>query len=184
MIEVVVTLAVVVVGLWAMLDLHIRLQVLETESSQRTRAQLLLEDMAARLRANPAAASEYLTDPVAGLGAEPCADPGLTAPLAARDMAQWCRRLKGESALDADGEPVAGLFAGRGCIEVLEGGAAPQYALTIVWQGLTALSPPPVAVRCGKGGYDLPTRSACVGFAGACRRFITTVVSFPSLESL
>ena len=173
MIEVLVTLAVVVIGLWALLDLNIRLQVSEGEVYQRTRAMLLLDDMAERMSINRPAASDYVTDAATGLGAGVCADPLTASALVTRDRAQWCQALQSANQGQA-ARRTGTLIGGRGCIELLEDVPGEEYLLTVAWQGSMPLSPPPEGITCGKDQYDQPPGSACAGHADSCRRYVST----------
>ena len=168
MIELLISLVLVVVGVLGLIHLQLRLQGTELESLQRTRALFILEDMASRLLINRAHAADYLTDPIAGVGADceqiPAGD------LAARDLAQWCARLSGEA------EQIGGLAVGaplgaRGCVQALD---ETHYQLTVAWRGLRPLAPASEAVSCGKHLFDMPAGSACARRPDYCRRYITT----------
>lgn len=180
MIELLVTLAVVVIGLWGVLDLHTRLQFSEREAYQRTQALLLLDDMVQRIKINRHAAVSYVTDPVLGSGESECADLSSLPAGAKRDIAQWCGALRGTAAAVA-GAPAGGLIAGRGCVEALHEVPGEEYLLTVVWQGAVPLSAPPEDVRCGKGHYNLPVGSACARNADSCRRYISTRIHIAGL---
>lgn len=173
MIEVLVTLAVVVIGLWALLDLNIRLQASESEVYQRTRAMLLLADIAERMSINRPAASDYVTDAATGLGAGVCTDAPAASALAMRDRAQWCQALQSSNQVQAT-RPTGALIGGRGCIELLGDVSRKEYLLTVAWQGTMPLSPPPVGIACGKDQYDQPPDSACARHPDSCRRYVST----------
>ena len=183
MIEVLATLAVVLIGLWGLLDLQTRLQVSEMESYQRTQALLLLDDMANRLLANRAAAASYATDPVRGVGAEGCDHPDDSANLATRDKSQWCLALQGAAEQYAESR-VGTLLAGRGCVEASDAGAAGEYLVTVVWQGSRPIAPPPAGISCGRAFYNLPEGSGCARNGDACRRYVSTVVKIADLRAL
>ena len=73
------------------------------------------------------------------------------------------------------------MVGGRGCVEEIDVG---EYMVTVVWQGLTPISAPPVDVTCGANLYNLPAGSDCadVDYADRCRRYVTTVVRIPDLS--
>ncbi|WP_207796478.1 hypothetical protein [Pseudohalioglobus lutimaris] len=180
MIELLVTLVVVAIGMWAMLDLHTRLQVSEQEAYQRTQALLLLGDLVERMRSNRQAAGDYLTNPIRGLGVDACSDPLAAPALAGRDRAQWCQGLQGSAEVYA-GHAAGALIAGRGCVEALDEVAGEEYLLTVVWQGAVPLSAPPGEIRCGKGQYDQPAGSACALKPDSCRRYVSTRIHIAEL---
>jgi type IV pilus assembly protein PilV len=53
-----------------------------------------------------------------------------------------------------------------------------DYLITVVWQGMVALTAPPDAVDCGAGEYD--DGVGCL--SDQCRRVVTTVVRVASLS--
>lgn len=180
MIEVLVTIAIVVIGLWGLMDVQSRLQRSEMESYQRTQALILLNDMSNRMTVNRLAAAGYVTNGMTpsyvGVGMT-CA--GAPSGLAATDMAQWCQQLQG-AAETSGANNVGAMVGGRGCIQPF--GTEPNtFMVTVVWQGLTPVSSPPTQVDCGAGLYDLPAGSDCAVVAEACRRYVTTIVRVGNL---
>ena len=182
MIEVLVTIAIVVIGLWGLMDVQSRLQKSEMESYQRTQALILLNDMASRMTVNRLVAANYVTDSLSpaylGVGMTCEAAP---AGLVATDMAQWCQQLQG--AAETSGVTnVGAMVGGRGCVQPFAFGTEPNtYLVTVVWQGLTPVAAPPVEVDCGEDLYDLPAGSDCESVADACRRYVTTLVRVADL---
>ncbi|MFU8763237.1 MAG: type IV pilus modification PilV family protein, partial [Haliea sp.] len=96
LIEVLVTIAIVVIGLWGLMDVQSRLQRSEMESYQRTQALILLNDMASRMTVNRLSAANYVTETLTpkyvGVGMSCAAAP---TGLVAIDRAQWCQQLQG-----------------------------------------------------------------------------------------
>lgn len=183
MIEVLVTIAVVVIGLWGLMALQARLQKSEIESYQRTQALLLLNDMADRLSVNRGSADDYLTTGLtpAYLG-HGITCPAASGTVAEEDLGQWCNSLQGAAEV-AGTASVGGVVGARGCVDLI-GASDNEYMVTVVWQGLSPLSPPPVEVNCGAGLYDLPAGSPCEDVADACRRYVTTIVHLGNLLDL
>lgn len=180
MIEILVTIAIVVIGLWGLMEVQSRLQRSEMESYQRTQALLLLNDMANRLSVNRNVADDYLT-----VGLTPAyLGHGMTCPttganVAEEDMAEWCNSLQGAAEVVGTAN-VGGMVGARGCVDLI-GTSADEYMVTVVWQGLSPLSPPPAEVTCGAGLYDLPADSPCEDQPDACRRYVTTIVHVGNL---
>jgi len=175
LIEVLVTVVIVAIGLLGLAGMQSRLQASDMESYQRAQALLLLDDMAARITSNRAAAAAYVTGPTAALGVGmTCPTTTSTATRAQLDAAGWCHALQG--AAEFAGETRAGAMIGaRGCVEQLPNN---DYLVTVAWQGLLPLSSPPVSVGCGAGSYD----SGAVCTADRCRRTVTLVVHIASLS--
>ena len=178
MIEVLVTIAITVTGMYGLLGVQGQLMKTEMESYQRTQAIMLLEDMASRLDTNRGAIDQYATT-----GSSPAyTGVGIscdTAPSSVqeRDTAEWCEALQGASEVTGTDNSGA-MIGGRGCVEEIGTGSG-QYMVTVVWQGLTPIAPPPASVSCGANLYNQPAGSACV--ADRCRRFATTMVRIPNL---
>lgn len=173
LIEVMVTIIILAVGLLGVAGLQMRLQHSEMEAYQRSQALLLLNDMANRIATNRSVASTYAT------GLSPLGT-GVTCPSATttqqdRDLREWCRGLKGAAEV-LSGSRVGAMAGGRGCIEDLGSGS---YRISVVWQGLTPISPPPVALACGKDLYD-QSGTSCQG--DRCRRIVTTIVRMADLK--
>jgi type IV pilus assembly protein PilV len=182
MIEILVTIAIVVIGLLGLMQLQTRLQVSEMESYQRTQALMLMEDMANRIATNRANASAYTTDPTVGVGAHTtnCGST-TTVNLDANDEAEWCLALKG-AAEKSGTTNVGALVAGRGCVEAVGTGGIEEYLVTIAWQGLSPVAQPPASIKCGKDLYDLPTGSDCATKGDFCRRYVSTIVRIADLS--
>ena len=183
MIEILVTIAIVVIGLWGLIEVQARLQKSEMESYQRTQALLLLEDMASRIETNRINAADYVTANPQGSGMA-CATPAVTDALDLRDEAEWCNALQGAAEQVGGGTNVGALVGGRGCVQEIV--TDRQYMVTVVWQGLTPIAAPPPEVSCGAGLYNLPAGSPCADAdkADFCRRYVTTMVRIADLTDL
>lgn len=173
MLEVLITIAILAVGLLGLAGLQSRLQVSEMESYQRSQALILLNDMASRITTNRTDAANYVS--ASSLGA------GMTCPTALttqkdKDVNEWCKALQG-SAEKIGANSVGAMVGGRGCVASLGSG---QYMVTVAWQGLVPISAPPASVSCGQNNYN----SAIVGAAcvnDLCRRVVTTIVQIATL---
>lgn len=181
MIEILVTIAIVVIGLLGLMQLQGQLQVSEMESYQRTQALMLLDDMANRIATNRANAVSYITDDTVGVGAHTtnCGNTTVGA-LEAKDEAEWCFALKG-AAEKSGVTNVGALVGGRGCVESVGTGGIEEYLVTIAWQGLSPIAQPPASIKCGKDLYDLPASSDCATKGDFCRRYVSTIVRIADL---
>jgi len=179
MIEVLVTIAIVIIGLWGLMEVQTRLQISEMESYQRTQALMLLDDMASRIETNRDNAVDYVTGSPQGAGVT-CDTTAVTDPLDERDEAEWCLALQG-AAESSSGTSVGALVGGRGCVQSVGLGGLEEYLVTVVWQGMTPISAPPANVTCGVNLYNLPTGSDCASKPDSCRRFVTTLVRIADL---
>lgn len=174
LLEVLVTIAILAVGLLGLAGLQSRLQVSEMESYQRSQALILLNDMSSRIATNRISAASYVT--ANALGA------GMTCPTALttqtdKDVNEWCRALQGSAETQA-ANSVGAMVGGRGCVESLGSG---QYMVTVAWQGLVPISAPPTSVSCGQNNYNsTQTGAACVN--DLCRRVVTTIVQIATLS--
>jgi type IV pilus assembly protein PilV len=54
-----------------------------------------------------------------------------------------------------------------------------EYMVTVAWQGMVPLAPPPASVTCGASAYDVGGATGCTG--DLCRRYVTTIVRIASL---
>jgi type IV pilus assembly protein PilV len=187
MIEVLVTIAILAIGLMGLMQMQGRLQKSEMEAYQRTQAVILVNDLASRLSTNRVNIDGYVTTALApaylGVGgpSPPCASTYANG-VQLGDSGEWCRALQGAAETSA-GTSVGAMVGGRGCVQVTTADTS-EYMVTVVWQGLTPISAPPAEVTCGAGLYNLPAGSDCAdaGYADRCRRFVTTVVRVPDLS--
>ena len=165
LIEVLVSLVILMLGLLGLVGLMIQSQRAQLDSYQRVQALLILQDMAARINANKAVASCYVTASYIGTGNEtvPAAATCLvgTAVQKARvetDMTEWRNLLLGSAEL-AGGDKVGAVLGARGC--VVRDAVTNLYQVSIAWQGGSATAAPPAGVPCGEGLYgDAAARRA------------------------
>jgi type IV pilus assembly protein PilV len=172
MLEVLITIAIIAMGLLGLAGLQMRLHSSEMESYQRAQALVLLNDMSSRLASNRHDAANYVTGSALGAGMT-C--PTATTTRAERDLREWCLALQGAG--EAIGTAKVGaMIGGRGCVHSLGGS---QYMVTVAWQGQTPISAPPASVTCGVNAYNGASGTPCQ--SDLCRRAVTTVVRFASL---
>lgn len=177
MIEVLVTIVILAIGLLGLMQTQARLQKSEMESYQRTQALILLNDMSSRMETNRSDVASYATELVYLPATAGC--PAVGATLQTADTREWCLALQGAAETVA-GASVGAMVGARGCVEELI--ADTEYMVTVVWQGLAPISPPPDSVACGKNLYDIPAGSECADNPDSCRRYVTTLVRLASLE--
>lgn len=176
MIEVLVTIVILAIGLLGLAGLQSRLQASEMEAYQRAQALILLNDMASRIATNRSNAATYVTGASSPLGA------GMTCPTDTStqqkaDSGEWCDALQGAGeTTDGGASKVGAMIGGRGCVESLPDNV---YRVTVAWQGLTPIAPPPDEVACGKDSYNM-AGTPCT--ADRCRRAITTFVRIAKLD--
>jgi type IV pilus assembly protein PilV len=175
LVEVLVTVVIVAIGLLGLAGMQSRLQASDMESYQRAQALLLLDDMAARITSNRAAAAAYASGSASPLGVGmTCPTIDSTSSRAELDAADWCHLLQGAAEETSGGARAGAMIGARGCIEQLPND---DYLVTVAWQGLLPLTSPPASVTCGAGTYD----SGEVCTDDRCRRAVTTLVHIASL---
>jgi type IV pilus assembly protein PilV len=186
MIEVLVTIVILAIGLTGLMQMQGRLQKSEMEAYQRTQAVMLVNDLASRLSTNRVNIDGYVTTALApaylGVGGDATTCGSTFADgVQLGDSGEWCRSLQGAAEETAGGSNVGAMVGGRGCVQLVD---ASEYMVTVVWQGLSPISAPPVEVTCGAGLYNLPAGSACADAVNAdrCRRYVTTLVRVPDLS--
>ncbi|WP_295444261.1 prepilin-type N-terminal cleavage/methylation domain-containing protein [uncultured Thiodictyon sp.] len=172
LIEVLVTVAILSIGLMPLLALQARLEIAGLEAYQRAQALVLLEDMASRIANNRAAAAGYVTTTPVGAGVT-C--PSTSTTRQQIDLKEWCDALQGASETSASSR-LGAMLGGRGCIASLGNG---DYLLTVAWQGMGPIAAPPAGVACGKDSYNGDTGTPCAN--DQCRRTVTTLIRFAAL---
>lgn len=157
LIEVLVTLFILSVGLLGLAGLQSRMLVTEFETYQRSQAMLLVQDMANRIKANPAAArsgSYSSATAVYGVGNALFSD-GCDSDdeRHEQDLCNWNLALQGAGVQSSDSAAIGGVMGARGCIETLSGSATTAVVLrvSVAWQGMGPLAAP--SLSCGQGEY-------------------------------
>lgn len=143
LLEVLVAMLIIAFGVLGYVGLQARTTVATLEGYQRAQALVLLNDITQRINLNRTAAASYVAS---DLGAT---DPGACPanPAAARDLCEWTHLIRGAAEVQ-DGVQVGAVQSARGCIDDL---GSNQYLVSVVWQGVQASGPSPLA--CGSGDY-------------------------------
>lgn len=170
LIEVLVTVVILAFGLIGIAIFQTKAQVASLESYQRAQAVILLEDMRARMAANPANAASYASATnVLGTG-QTSAPTSCTSETAGvnRDLCEWGLTLRGaaEKRVQAGANETSaptvtnyGAMTGaRGCITEIQ---APDttvnvckpgiYRITVAWQGMHQTRAP--SLTCGTDAF-------------------------------
>lgn len=166
MVETMVTVVVVAFGLLGVAGLVSRSFVTEVESTQRTQAVMMLQDMVTRIEANRANApgyvtgdngvTGYVTETIGGVTTVSTEACNPVAPLADRDRCEWGRLLAGTTE-QIDNRNAGVLVGAIGCIYEIDAFNR-IYAVAIAWQGMNAGAPPIVdnnfaPNNCGRDRY-------------------------------
>lgn len=170
LIEVLITVLVLGAGLMGLAALQARMLQSELEAHQRAQAVLLIQDMADRLRSNPAAAraGNYSGNTVYGTGGPGCS----TASAVERDLCAWGEALLGSSTKTSGNANIGSMIGARGCIETISASPTAEVTLrvSVAWQGLTSTVAP--SISCGEGAYGDNDRT---------RRVVSTLVTLAFL---
>ena len=165
MIEVLVTIAILVVGLLGLAAMQALATLAELESYQRSQALVLVRDMADRMTANKAQIKDYVASNV-GLTLDDCT-PYAAVPSYKLDLCEWNNQLNGSSE-KAGSKNVGAMIGARGCVVRLD---AVTFLVTVAWQGLSRAGIPKEA--CGQGAYGDDEN----------RRTVSTVVRIALLDA-
>ena len=166
MIEVLVTIAILVVGLLGLAAMQTLSTLAELESYQRSQALVLVRDMSDRMSANKGEITSYVANDL-GVTQQDCAI-YLVAPDYKLDLCEWNNQLNG-AAEASGGKNVGAMIGARGCIQRLD---PTTFLVTIAWQGLSRAGIP--KETCGQGNYG----------DEANRRTVSTVVRIALLNAL
>jgi type IV pilus assembly protein PilV len=150
MIEVLVTIAILVVGLLGLAAMQTLSTLAELESYQRSQALVLVRDMADRMTSNKKEIVNYVSS---DWGAAPmdCAQyySPPTPSTFKLDLCEWNNELNGSSEkADGGARNVGAMIGARGCIARLD---PVTFLVTVAWQGLSRAGVPTEA--CGQGQY-------------------------------
>ena len=180
LIEILITVFVIAIGLLSGAGLQLLAKRNSYDAVQRTTAATLAQDIVERIRSNPGARDNYLTDDAIALD-EPSTDclttTCTTDQIAAYDLWTWSQSLQG-AAEQVDSSAVGGLASPQGCIQT--GANCGQYTVAITWRGTTPIPEPdnstpaddPALNSCGISltDYDDP---AATGDNYRMRRILT-----------
>lgn len=193
LIEVLVTIAVMLLGLLGVIGMQARSAVIEFESYQRGEALSLVREMQGRLTDSRAIVDGYLNAAVSSTNGSVYVGSGANAkdfstgsvcvagagvPLAEAEfeMCQWGQALQGAAALEGSSK-VGAMIGARGClirVDPAEGNALADIYVTVVWQGKSKSAEPDPDSSAGKCASD-------VDFGVGLRRGVSVRVLVPNL---
>jgi type IV pilus assembly protein PilV len=151
LIEVLVTIAILMIGLLGLAALQTNATVAEMEAYQRSQALVLVQDMADRISANKWNSDSYVRDNL-GATIDTCAS--YTA-IADKDLCEWNNKLVGAQEVTAGGTKVGAILKARGCVTE----PTPNfYMVTVAWQGLAQVGTGTTGALCGAGLYGAGNR--------------------------
>jgi type IV pilus assembly protein PilV len=146
MIEILITIAILVVGLLGLAGLQANVAKAEFEAYQRAQAIVLAQEIADRLSTNKKNAGSYVQNDIGASGvAQSCA--ALTG--AALDLCDINNIVVGvQEKKTSGGASIGGMLNARVCVTTP---AINIYVVTVVWQGMRKTKAPTEA--CGQGAY-------------------------------
>ena len=186
LIEVLVTIALITLGILGVFGLQSRAANIELESYQRSQALSLAREMESVLRASrtlrtafsdPALSSTDGSVYVGVDGNVTCSTPAANA--AEASICAWGDALRGASL--AGSGTLGGMVGARGCVirpASPQAGALADFYVAVVWQGIAPSNEPPansMAATCFSGGG--------LGFGDGLRRGLSLRVLVPQLAS-
>ena len=164
MIEVLVTIAILVIGLLGLAAMQTLSTLAELEAYQRSQALVLVRDLADRMQGNKANITAYVGVDI-GLAEVDCS--GKTG--ADLDLCEWGNQLNGASEkVDAGARNVGAMIGARGCVVRLD---TQTFLVTVAWQGLSRAGSP--LEDCGRDAYG----------NDAQRRAVSTIVRLALLAA-
>jgi len=196
LIEVLVTIALMLLGLLGVIGMQARAAVIEFESYQRGEALALVREMQARLTDSRTIVTGYLDPAVSSTDGRVYVGSGANAkdfstasvcvggagvPLAEAkfEMCQWGLALQGAAAMEGTSK-VGAMIGARGClIRVVpaENNALADIYVTVVWQGKSPAAEPDPDSPAGKNFC-----ASDVDFGTGLRRGATVRVLVPDLR--
>ena len=158
MIEILITIAILMVGLLGLAGLQTQVAAAEFEAYQRAQALVLVQEMADRMTANKRNAASYVMDDIGADGIEQAGCDGTSN--FKRDLCEFHNSLVGASEKKTAGGPAVGAMIGaRACITNPEPNL---YIITLAWQGFASTKAPDE--KCGSGAYGDDKKRRTVSF--------------------
>jgi type IV pilus assembly protein PilV len=157
MIEILITIAILMVGLLGLAGLQTQVAAAEFEAYQRAQAVVLVQEMADRMNANKKAAANYVKDDIGADGVEIADCPGKTG--VDRDLCEFHNSLVGASEKKGGLTAVGAMIGARACVTSPE---ANVYVVTVAWQGFASTKAPDE--KCGAGAYGDDRKRRTVSF--------------------
>jgi type IV pilus assembly protein PilV len=159
MIEILITIAILMLGLLGLAGLQTHVATAEFEAYQRAQALVLVQELADRIQANKRNAASYVMSDLGASGVEDDCT-GLIGSGYKYDLCEMNNMLVGASEKKGAGGPSVGAMIGaRACI------TNPQpnvYVVTVAWQGFRNTAVPVEA--CGAGQYGAETKRRTVSY--------------------
>ena len=165
LIEVLVTIAILMIGLLGLAALQTNATIAEMEAYQRSQALVLVQDLADRISANKTNADAYKRLNI-GLTTDTCSAYTATADI---DLCEWGNKLAGAAEVTGGGTKVGAMIGARGCVTE----PTPNYyMITVAWQGMAKVGTSTPGSTCGLGAYGVGQRRTVsivvrVGLLGA-----------------
>ena len=149
MIEVLITIAILLLGLLGLAGLQAQISIAELEALQRAQALVIVQDMVDRMAANKAelrvSPGSYVANDIGVGGLTDCT--GMTG--YKLDLCEFNNILFGAAEKDlSSGTQVGAMIGARGCIT---NPATDVWVVTVAWQGMMPTAKPEEA--CGAGSY-------------------------------
>jgi type IV pilus assembly protein PilV len=151
MIEVLVTIAILMIGLLGLAALQTNATIAEIEAYQRSQALVLVQDMADRIAANKLDAANYVISNTGATVVSPCP----TTSIAVTDLCEWGNKLAGAAEVTGGGSNVGAMIGARGCVTQP---TPNNYLITVTWQGMRQTGFGVAGTNCGSGLYGAGQR--------------------------
>ena len=152
LIEVLVTIAILMIGLLGLAALQTNATVAEMEAYQRSQALVLVQDLADRIAANKWNSDNYVTASAKGATVDTCASYTAISDI---DLCEWNNKLVGAAEVTAGGTKVGAMLNARGCVTE----PTPNfYMVTVAWQGMTKVGAGTPGATCAAGLYGVGFR--------------------------
>ncbi|MDO8719374.1 MAG: prepilin-type N-terminal cleavage/methylation domain-containing protein [Polaromonas sp.] len=190
LIEILVTLAIILIGILGTFGLQTKATKVEFESYQRGQALALVRDMEARLTASRGIIDSFLAAELSSTngsvyvgvgsgGLNGVLDCSVEATLAKTQLCAWGDALQG-TAVSEGGKSVGAMIGARGCLIRMEPPQSNSLAdlyIVVVWQGVVAGNDPPVDAVSGQNNC-----ASQVNFGTGLRRGVSMRVMVPDLK--
>ena len=190
LIEILVTLAIILIGILGTFGLQTKATKVEFESYQRGQALALVRDMEARLTASRGIIDSFLAAELSSTngsvyvgvgsgGLNGVLDCSVMATLAKTQLCAWGDALQG-AAVTEGGKSVGAMIGARGCLirmEPPQSNALADLYVVVVWQGVVAGSDPPADAVTGQNNC-----ANAVNFGTGLRRGVSMRVMVPDLK--
>jgi len=154
LIEVLVTIAILMIGLLGLAALQTNATIAEMEAYQRSQALVLVQDLADRIAANKTNADSYKRNNIGLTFDATNCQTGYTA-LADQDLCEWGNKINGAAEVTGGGTKVGAMIGARGCVTE----PTPNYYMvTVAWQGMAKAGTSTPGATCGVGAYGTGQR--------------------------